>query len=296
MFGMHPDFVFKLITFLPIDTIIKMLTVMSEVQRTKFVITHNLTNSQIYQYVGYHFAINYPDKVDWSIFLPHYEVDNRLIKHKNIHKYLIEYNTFINKYTIDCLKLPQCIIWDKFTKCVSLPGELIIRHWNKIPRENLYTHYIDNIVLIEKKDELDWNKIIRKQHVDEWILDTVNNLNWELVILYQNISPEFLDKHIHYLLHYYLTTNLLDCYILRNDLPEWFILKHHKILNMNLVSRVQNLSYSFIKQHADILNCHNLTINQNYNKKNGIQIFYRHNKIILLFIDETNNCECCVIR
>ena len=94
------------------------------------------------------------------------------------------------------------------------------------------------------KNDISWEKICFYQDMsEEFIRKHINEIDWINIIVRNKLSIEFIEEFINE-----LDFDLLSQY---QDLPEWFIEKYKNELNWELISKYQDLSKKFIIKHRN---------------------------------------------
>lgn len=108
---------------------------------------------------------------------------------------------------------------------------------------------------------------------EEFIYKYFDEIDFEKVLVWSKLSIKFLQKYS----TLFRANDIVDVLCKYQDLTEKYIEKNMDWLDMKTISRYQNLSYKFIKKYEDKLDLKALSKNENYNKKNTLQIFMNSN-------------------
>ncbi len=161
--------------------------------------------------------------------------------------------------------VPDIIDWNWCIKNIQLSEANLLRHWDKFNINLLCKHqHLTEYILIEKRDELNWSTVSKKEIPEKIIYLLRKYVDWSNICKYQTLSSEFIDNNYNN-----CDIDLITQY---QELDEWFIRKHKMDINKNLLCRYQNMRYTFLKENPKLIRIDDLMQNINYNKKNSLQI------------------------
>lgn len=227
--------------------------------------------------------VKYKDRIDWSSFLKNghpkeinYLLDVKDKLQENANVFLYSYVKKMYYTPIFISAMPEFVDWKWCAKNIQLSDYILLRNWNKM-NVNIISKYqkMSEYVIRKKKNYINWIYAGKHKMTETLMEDIRFNLSWNIICKHQKLSPEFIDKLIDSCSKYHISKY--------QDLPEWFILKHKKWLNLKIISQYQNMSINFIRNNLSLFNMEMLKINKNYNQIDTIQIF--HNQTRWYIID-----------
>ncbi len=133
------------------------------------------------------------------------------------------------------------IFWGNLVKNYQLPVEIIEDNFKYLDKFISYSEFNLDEDIIEK--------II--------LSDCWNTLNQILILKYQNVSENILEKYL-----YKFDFNLISAF--KNNISKPFLLKYDKNLNWSLISLKQNICDSIITSNIDNINWYLIGCNNNF--------------------------------
>ncbi len=167
-------------------------------------------------------------------------------------------NNFINV-------VPEIVDWQWCVKNVQLSQQNLLLHWDKLNINLVCKHQnLTNHMLFEKRDELNWTILSKKELSEDIIYVLRKYVDWSNICRYQVLSSRFIDENY----------NSCDIDIITQYqvLDEWFIRKHRTDIDKDLLCRYQNLQFQFLKENTGLIRINSILQNENYNNKNTLQI------------------------
>jgi hypothetical protein len=279
-FGLDDDLNWFLLDFMDSDTLSRLPLLDFQIDQLADRLNWDIMSSK--ELAGWIF-VKYKDNIDWQAFLTNkhpkeinylLSVEDKLQANRSVFD-----NYYIKKLYYDSnfiSAFPWLIDWHWYAKNMQIPDYVLLRHWNKfnINRISKYQRLSRNVIS-KKCTQINWTLAARHPLPQDILHSIVEYVNFKTLCRYQRLTEEFIEKYIERIKHDKSCVELLCRY---QQLSEEFILKHHKWLNLSIVSKYQDLSVEFIKQNRALVNIPSLAENKNYNKPDTVQILKSQNR------------------
>ena len=189
---------------------------------------------------GFHFCNSY---LECLRYYNNHNGDKRLFEVRPLGKVKEESGKFGNKYSTDKIKIVRELDIEGILDGIMKKGIAIDRyiHYQKIPESLIEKH--QNVL-----SERDWRIIVQYQDLSEEFMNKyADKLGWFLILTNQNLSESFLKNHINE-----ISKNKYWHLVSRLELSEEFIDEHQDLLDWDQLAIFQhNLSEEFLEKHKD---------------------------------------------
>jgi hypothetical protein len=167
------------------------------------------------------------------------------VRHRYTPEFISEFSVYVD--------------WVWIVQNVKLPAHSIIKNWDYIDPNLVIIHQkIPEVLIMAKQKSLNWSLICIHQKLPISMIEVYKHrVFWNLLFIHQSLPEDFIYIYRH------SCKNYEEVIPTHNFLSEEFIAGNLSWLDINSVSQMQPLSYSFINANKTILNFELLAKNEN---------------------------------